>query len=175
MTIEGPLAGGDAGPKPGTRIGRWIRNIEVGLLAAIFLAVVVLGLTQIGLRNFAGTTLVWADPAMRAGVLWITMLASVLAAGNARHIRIDVLAARLPDRIRPWVARAIHFATALVCIALAVASVDLLQLEFTFRDTAFLDVPRWAVLIVIPVGFALMGWRFMRNALNLPPSADAGS
>lgn len=147
-----------------------VRYLEVGLLSAIFIAIVIIGLTQIGLRNFADSSLVWADDAMRAGVLWLTMLAGVLAAGQARHIRIDVLLHRLPEKAQPWVQRAMYLLTALICITLAAASVNLIQLEMQMNDIAFLNVPRWSVLIIIPIGFALMGWRFMRHALALYPS-----
>ena len=152
---------------PASGLGHLVRNIEVGLLSAIFIAIVVIGLTQIGLRNFADSSLVWADDAMRAGVLWITMLAGVLAAGQARHIKIDVLLHRLPERVQPWVQRAMHLLTALICVTLAAASVSLIQLEMQLNDIAFLNVPRWGVLIIIPIGFALMGWRFMRHAFAL--------
>ena len=150
-----------------------IAKLEVGLLSAIFIAIVVIGLTQIGLRNFADSSLVWADDAMRAGVLWITMLAGVLAAGRARHIKIDVLLHRLPEKLQPWVQRGMYLATALVCVTLAAAGVWLIEMELDMpmNDIAFLNVPRWAVLIIIPIGFLLMGWRFMRHALALYPSA----
>ena len=147
-----------------------IARLETGLLSAIFIAIVVIGLTQIGLRNFADSSLVWADDAMRAGVLWITMLAGVLAAGQARHIKIDALLHRLPEKLQPWVQRAMYLATALICVTLAAASVSLIQLEMQFGDIAFLNVPRWGVLIIIPIGFMLMGWRFMRHALGLYPN-----
>lgn len=153
------------------RLARLVRNLEVGLLTIIFGAIVVVGLSQIGLRNLADSSLVWADAAMRAGVLWITMLAGVLAAGQARHIKIDALLHRLPEKIRPWIQRAMYLLTALVCVTLAAASVNLIQLEMSMNDLAFLNVPRWAVLIIIPIGFALMGWRFMRHALVLYPPA----
>jgi len=158
---EGSSASGPAG---------LIRNLEVGLLSAIFLGIVIIGLTQIGLRNFADSSLVWADDAMRAGVLWITMLAGVLAANQARHIKIDVLLHRLPEKVQPWVQRVMYLLTALICVTLAAASVNLIQLEIQMNDLAFLNVPRWAVLIIIPVGFALMGWRFMRHAFALHPT-----
>lgn len=151
----------------GNHGGGLVRNLEVGLLSAIFIAIVIIGLTQIGLRNFADSSLAWADDAMRAGVLWITMLAGVLAAGQTRHIKIDVLLHRLPDKVQPWVQRAMYLLTALICVTLAAASVNLIQLEMQMNDIAFLNVPRWAVLIIIPIGFALMGWRFMRHAFAL--------
>ena len=167
--MSGPNAvapGGDERP-PATGAAGLIRNLEVGLLSAIFIAIVIIGLTQIGLRNFADSSLVWADDAMRAGVLWITMLAGVLAAGQARHIKIDVLLHRLPEKVQPWVQRAMYLLTALICVMLAAASVSLIQLEMAMNDLAFLAVPRWGVLMIIPIGFALMGWRLMRHALSL--------
>lgn len=164
---------GEDSPPPGG-LGHLVRNLEVGLLSAIFLAIVGIGLTQIGLRNFADSSLVWADDAMRAGVLWITMLAGVLAAGQARHIRIDVLLHRLPDKLQPWVQRAMYLLTALISVTLAAASVSLIQLEMQMNDIAFLNVPRWGVLMIIPVGFALMGWRFMRHAFALYPAGKRG-
>jgi len=145
--------------------GRWIRGVEIALISTIFLAIVGIGLVQIGLRNFADTTLPWADPAMRAGVLWIAMLAGVLAAGTGQHIRIDVLLKALPDRLAPLVERVVLLATALICVALAAASVSLVRLEYSLGDVAFLGIPRWLVLVIIPVGFGLMGWRFTLRAL----------
>ncbi len=156
-------------PPPEGRLARLVRNLEIGLLTIIFGAIVVVGLSQIGLRNFADGSLVWADAAMRAGVLWITMLAGVLAAGQARHIKIDALLQRLPEKVRPWIQRAMYLLTALICVARGAASGSLIQLEMSMNDLAFLNVPRWAVLIIIPIGFALMGWRFMRHALVLYP------
>lgn len=158
----------DSSTPPAGSFARAVRNVEVVLLSIIFLGIVGVGLTQIGLRNLADTTLPWADQAMRAGVLWLTMLGGVLAAGTLQHIRIDVLSRKLPERLRPWVQRVVHLVTALVCIALAVASVQLIQLEYSLGDIAFLGIPRWLILSIIPVGFTLMGWRFVRHAL-LPP------
>ncbi|MDT8409986.1 MAG: TRAP transporter small permease [Wenzhouxiangellaceae bacterium] len=172
-TASGVL--GEVDGQPLTRAGLWLRRFEIGLISVIFLAVVVVGLVQIGLRNFADSSLVWADPAMRAGVLWLAMLASALAAGQARHIRIDVLSRKLPESLRPWVVRALYFATALICLALTAASINLLRLEIQINDLAFLNVPRWLVLIIIPIGFGVMGWRFMRHALGLSTSAETQS
>ena len=151
--------------EPGTALGRWIRRIELGLIAFLFIALVVLGLTQIGLRNLADSALPWADPAMRAGVLWLAMLAAVLAAGESRHIRIDILGRLLPPQARSWVDRILFLLTAAVCLVMTAASLKIVRIEYEFADLAFLAVPRWAVLVIIPVGFALMSWRFLRRAV----------
>lgn len=150
---------------PASPLGRLVRSIELGLIAVIFLALVVLGLAQIGLRNLADSALPWADPAMRAGVLWLAMLASVLAAGEARHIRIDVLGRLLPPSIRAWVERVLFLLTSVVCFVMTAASLKIVRIEFEFADLAFLGVPRWIVLVIVPIGFALMAWRFLLRAV----------
>lgn len=169
MSVPEPI-----GRIPTGRFGRLVRNVEYGLLSALFLAVVGIGLVQIGLRNLADTSLPWADPAMRAAVLWIAMLAGVLAAGSAQHIRIDALLTHLPVGIRPWIERGVLLATALICVTLAAASVAIVQLEFELGDLAFAGVPRWAILAIIPVGFGLMALRFVLRVV-LPAPAQPHS
>lgn len=165
-----------SGPKtkphrPAGGFGRSVRTFEFLLLSVLFIAVVCIGLIQIGMRNLADTSLPWADPAMRAAVLWIAMLAGVLASGTAQHIRIDALLGRIPAGIRPWVDRLVLLATSLICVTLAAASVDIVRLEFEIGDLAFAAIPRWIVLAIIPVGFGLMALRFLLRAL-LPTAAD---
>ena len=50
-----------------------LRQLEVAVLAILFGLMVVLGLAQIVLRNFAGVSPVWLEPALRALVLWTAL------------------------------------------------------------------------------------------------------
>ena len=149
--------------------GRLLRKFEIALLSILFIAIVVLGLTQIGLRNLADSSLAWSDAAMRAGVLWIAMIASCIAAAESKHIRIDLLSRLLPPVWALWIGRLMLFATALICLAMVAASMPIVRLEMEFQELAFLNVPRWLVLAIIPAGFALMAWRFMRSAFSFDP------
>lgn len=148
---------------------RVIRNIEAGLLTVLFLALVVLGLAQIGFRNLAGISLPWADGAMRAIVLWLAMIGGVVATGRLRHIRIDLVERWLPPVGVIWLRRVIFAATALVCLVLTWTSLDIVVLEYEFQAVAFLDVPNWLVQAIVPIGFGLMAARFLAWAV-LPPS-----
>ena len=150
-------------------VSRGLRRVEVGLLAVLFLGLILVGLSQIGLRNFAGVSLAWADGAMRSAVLWIAMIAASLAAGDLKHIRIDVLERLLSPRLAQPVRRVLWFVTALICLAMVAASMRIVVLEYQFQSNAFLDVPTWAVQLIVPIGFALMGWRFMRHAFSHEP------
>lgn len=150
----------DEGRARNSLLGRLISGLEAGILTVLFLALVTLGMTQIGMRNLAGTSLPWADGAMRALVIWLTMVGAVVAAGQLRHIRIDLVENWLAPPARAWLRRFAFLATALVCLLLTWNSLMIVALEYEFSQTAFLDVPVWVVQLIIPIGFGIMGARF---------------
>ena len=72
-------------------IVRWIERVETGLIAVLVLAMVVLAGAQILLRNLFDSGLSWADPLLRAMVLWAAMLGALAAARDDKHIGIDLV------------------------------------------------------------------------------------
>ncbi|NBB93270.1 MAG: TRAP transporter small permease subunit [Gammaproteobacteria bacterium] len=149
-------------------LARAIRDLEHFVLTVLFLSLVGLGLAQIGMRNFGGSALPWADGAMRAIVLWLAMVGAVVATGRLRHIRIDLIERLLPGPWLVWLRRPVFAATALVCLALTWTSLDIVALEYEFRAVAFLNVPTWAVQSIVPIGFGIMAARFLAWALHPP-------
>lgn len=153
---------------PAARALRWI---EQGSLTTLFLALVVVGLAQIGFRNFAGIALPWADALMRALVLWLTMIGAVVATGRLRHIRIDLVERWLAPATVAWLRRAMFGATAGVCLIMTWTSLDMVALEYEFQAVAFGDVPNWIVQAIVPLGFAMMAARFLAWTVA-PPRGD---
>ncbi len=155
--------------QPASGIERVVDGVESSVLVALLLTLIGLGLAQIILRNLFGTALPWADGAMRAIVLWLAMLSAAMAAGHLKHIRIDVLERLLPPSVQRWVARLMLLSTGAICLSMAWLSLRMVALEFEFRTQAFLNVPNWVVVLIVPIGFALMAARFLAHAL-LPPT-----
>lgn len=147
---------------------RILRQLEIALLAAMFIAMVLLGLAQIGLRNFAGISPVWIDPALRALVLWTAMVASILAAGELRHIRIDVIERMLPQPFRMILQRLVLVLTSMIAFYLGWLAWEWVRFEMPLGGTAFLSVPVWVVQFIVPVAFVLMGSRFLSVAVFWP-------
>lgn len=153
---------------------RAVFGIENGLLTVLFLSLVILGLAQILLRNLAGMPLPWADGAMRALVLWLTMVGAVVGAGRLRHIRIDLVENWLSPVPRVWLRRFAFLSTSIICVGLTWYSLHVVSLEYEFNQTAFLDVPTWVVQAIVPVGFGIMAARFASWGL-VPPSGIIGT
>ena len=146
--------------EPAQRMLRGLQWLEDGLLVAAVVAMVVLAGLQIVLRGALGGGILWIEPLLRALVLWIGMLGALVASRTGQHIAIDVLTSALPAGWRRLLRAAASAFTALVCAGLAWHAGRYVALEYEFAEAAFADVPSWAVVLILPVVFGLIGLRY---------------
>lgn len=139
---------------------RWVDRIERVVLALLVTAMVALAATQILLRNFWQTGFQWAEPLLGMGLLWLTMLGALAAAGLGRHLAIDLATALLPERIHAWTARATSLFSVVVCVLLAWAAGRYVGFQREMAMGELLGWPLWRYYQVIPVAFWLMALRF---------------
>lgn len=153
------------------RLVRWLDRIETGAIALLVLAMVLLAGAQILLRNLFDTGLSWADPLLRAMVVWAAMLGALAAARSDKHIGLDVLAHFVHGRTR----RAMRIVTllfaAVMSAAMAWYGYGLVQLDYG-SGTTVAGIPGWLIEAIIPVGFGLLALRFAVRAF-LPSQSDA--
>jgi TRAP-type C4-dicarboxylate transport system permease small subunit len=154
-----------------TGTARWLERIETGLIAVLVLAMVVLAGAQIVLRNFFDSGLAWADPLLRAMVLWAAMLGALAAARDDKHIGIDFVAHFVHGRTRR-VLRAIGLLFAAgIAAGMAWYGVGLVELDYAGTN-AIAGIPSWCIEAIIPAGFALIALRLALRAFQ-PPRSDA--
>lgn len=151
------------------RIAGWIERVETALIALLVLAMVVLAGAQILLRNLFETGFAWADPLLRAMVLWAAMLGALAAARDDKHIGLDLLTHFLHGRTKR-VARvvALLFAAA-ISAAMAWYGWNLVQVDYG-GGSAIAGIPGWVVEAILPVGFALLAIRLAIRAFMAPRS-----
>jgi TRAP-type C4-dicarboxylate transport system permease small subunit len=151
---------------------RWLERIENGAIAILVLAMVVLAGAQILLRNLAGTGIDWADPLLRAMVLWAAMLGALAAARDDKHVGLDLVTHFVHGRAkRAFRMIALLFA-AMVSAAMAWYGAGLVALDYASGTRAFARVPSWCVEIILPAGFGLLAVRLALHAF-MPPKSDA--
>lgn len=147
--------------------------LEAGVLSLLLLCLLVLGCTQVVLRNVFDSSLLWADPVLRASVLWIGLLGAVAAARDARHIRVDLVKRWLGG----WPRAVIEAFTA--GLAAAVAGViawhgGRMVLDELAYATPGDFLPAWVLQLVIPISFGLMALLHAGHAvLNLVRGRDS--
>ena len=155
-----------------SRFLTWLHQAEDLLLATLLGALVLVALTQIGLRLFFGSGLAWAEPVSQMGVLWLALLGALGAARSQRHIAVDALPRLLPPFWRrvAWVI--VQLATATICGLLAWYGWGMLQMEREAPDVFVEGVSSWLPMIAFPVGFGLLGLRFAASAFATPPEHE---
>jgi C4-dicarboxylate transporter, DctQ subunit len=156
-----------------SRFLRGLHLVEDGLLALLVTALLVLSLTQIGLRMFFHSGLDWAEPVSRVGVLWLALLGALSAARAKRHIAIDALPKILPPTLRrvAWVISQV--ATAAICGAMAWYSYGMVVMERAAPSQFAASIPSWWPMLIMPVGFALLSLRFAVSACGVPHEPGA--
>jgi len=139
------------------KFGRFVENAS---LVFVLTAMVVLATAQIVMRNLLDSGLPWADEALRLMVLWVAMLGAVAASRDRRHIVIDVLARLLGAAARSWAAFCVDVLSAGVAGVLAWYSLVFVRDSQAFGDLLMNDLPAWPFQAILPVGFALIAWRY---------------
>jgi TRAP-type C4-dicarboxylate transport system permease small subunit len=149
------------------RFGRWA---EDAVLVLILTGMILLAAAQIVLRNFLDVGFIWGDEMLRMLVLWLAVAGAVAASRDDRQIHIDLLNRYLPQRYAVAVKIVVHGFTAAVAGIMAWYSLAFVRTSREFGDVLLGDVPAWIPQAVLPLGFALIAWRYALFTL-----AEAGS
>jgi TRAP-type C4-dicarboxylate transport system permease small subunit len=160
------------------RLDRWGRALENFALVSLLSTMIVVAVAQIVLREVFNTGLVWASELLKLIVLWLTMFAAIAACRDDRHIRIDAISHLLPPSAIRVTRVVVDLFAAVVCAAVSYHAFRNLQLEIEFEETVLLDFPAWIAHAIVPIGFIVMGYRFVvsaaQKALGSDESTDLG-
>lgn len=136
------------------------RHLERGLLAAALIAIVGLPVTEAVVRPLAGVGVPGSIDLVRHLTLWIGFLGAVAAVPAGRHLSLG-LASALTGRWRGVAEVAAGVLTVAICSLLSLAALDMVLADRASRTMIAGVLPLWLGEIVMPLGFAAMGWHFL--------------
>ena len=138
-----------------------LRRVEDALLVFLLTTMIVLAGTQILLRNFFDSGIVWIDPLLRVLVLWLGLLGAMVATRNNKHISIDLLPRFLRRDIYCLVQSVVAQISAWTCLVIAWYGLTWIRLDYEDGLASFAGIPAWMLEVIIPAAFALIGLRFL--------------
>lgn len=156
------------------RLRRGLALAETGLLVALLAVMIGVAAYQIIARNFFGGGLVWGSDLVQVAMLWVTMIGAAVAAGDNRHIRIDIVQRFAGPRLQAVAARITALFAAALCGLLAWYAIEFVHWDFLDQVPAFAGVPAWICESIIPVAASLMALRYLGHAI-WPPADDRES
>ena len=143
------------------RLGRGLENL---LLCTLLLVMVVLAVWQIVARNFFDGGFLWADEFLKLMLLWLGLAGAVVASGEGKQIKIDVLSRFLPERFAALSELVTALFTTVVCALCAWHAGRFVLMERDFGSTLLGQVPAWIFQAVIPLAFGLIAARYLAAA-----------
>lgn len=141
--------------------GRLWRGLENLLLCMLLLLMVALAVWQIVARNVFDGGFLWADEFLRLLLLWLGLAGAVVASGEGKQIKIDVLSRFLPGRFAALSELVTALFTVVVCALCAWHAGRFMLMERAFGSTLLGQVPAWIFQAAIPLAFGLIATRYL--------------
>lgn len=142
----------------------WIEKSVTGVLFVCVLLMILCSMSIIVLRWF-NSSFLWLEPLVRHLVFLSAFLGGALATGRGTHIGIDILGKFFESRkmmtAHMWVNRIINFASTIVLYFFVRLSIDFVKVEMEFGREIFLGIHSKYLVAIIPVGFGIIGIRFL--------------
>ncbi len=165
------------------QVDKWYRRFLwlMMAIAAIYIGLMMVAIVYSTLFFYFG----WAYSPytftfIEYGFIYSLMLGSPWLVRQRGHVYIEILTAAVPDRVRNALSRFVALLCAFVCFVLAwyfgVLALDDYSTNKYDELRAQLDIQRWIVTAVLPLGFGLMGVEFLRFVFSREPmhTGEAG-
>lgn len=144
-------------PDPDTPAPRDAASRLQALLAVALVAAVLLNVVNVASRYGLGRSIQAADELQIYLLVALAFLGSVVASRRDAHLRMDVLAARLPRAGRRLLAALERLLTLLLCGFLTVVSAQYAWRVFQLGShSENAGIPMWIPHAVLPLAFGLM-------------------
>jgi C4-dicarboxylate transporter DctQ subunit len=145
-----------------------INRLEEGILAALLAFMTLLTFVQVVLRYVFNSGIVWSLEATTYSFAALVLFGMSYGVRTRTHIAVDLFTRKLPPRLE----RVVNIVAVVACVVYAALMlygsaifVDrLLTLGNLARDV---PAPKWLLTITMPIGFTLLGYRFLEAGWHL--------
>lgn len=147
-------------------LDRSIGKVENILIVVLVSVMTLMAFLQVVMRNVFSEGIIWGDIFLRHLVLWVGFIGASVATRDVKHINVDALSRLLKGAVLRWTHIFIDLISAVICFILASAGYKFVQYEIEAGSTLFKDIPSWYFQMIIPIGFALIAFRFLLKILE---------
>ncbi len=109
------------------------------------------------------------------GLLYIPMAGAPGLVREKGHVYIEILTAAVSEQVRPILSRAVVGLVILICVIITYYGIEVTIRAFVRdeMDMRSLDMPRWMLMISMPICFGLMSLQFLRFVIG-PETLHSG-
>lgn len=122
------------------------------------------------LLRFFNISFLWIEPFVRHLVFLSIFLGGIIATGKGTHIGIDIIGKFLEGKGLFKIKRIITLITNIISFVtlfwLAYASISFVKVELEFGKIIFFGIHSGVLVMIIPIGFSLIAFRFFVASIN---------
>ncbi|MBW7849239.1 MAG: TRAP transporter small permease [Rhodospirillales bacterium] len=152
-----------------------VNRLEEGIIALLLAAMTLLTFSQVVARYVFNTGAVWALEATEFLFAWMIFLGISYGVKVGGHIGVDAAVKLFPRRGQ----QVIGLLGAAACIAYSAIVVYgswiyVSKLHMIGVEAQEIPIPRWIPLTVLPIGFGLLGYRFLEVLVRILRGTQTG-
>ena len=137
-------------------------------MATLLALMTVLTFVQVVMRYVFNTGLVWSLEATTYSFAALVLIGMSYGVRTKTHIATDLLTRKLSEPLRRYVALVAIFACLLYALLMLYGSVILVDRLMTLGNAARdIAAPKWLLTATMPLGFALLVFRFFEAGWKL--------
>jgi len=158
---------------------RWLVRFEDafgGIAIAVLVGCGVLICIDVAMRYVFNHPILGGIEIVEYALVYITFLGASWAVPRGAHIDIDVAVQAMPrfwQRICALLSNLISLGVAIVLTVFGTTATWTAFVRGAFKPTV-LEIPTWIVLVIIPIGSALMAVRFLREVVVCTDAITTG-
>lgn len=146
---------------------RWSPGEQLSNLGAFGIIVIVSLLTiNVIMKNFLGSSLLWASEISQIIHIWIVLLLLDEVEAEDRHIEVSYFYDKLTGRVATITYAAIKLTNVLAAILIVYSTYLAIQVVGG-GTTAATDLPFWILYLPVAIGFIPLGIRYLGDFLEV--------
>ena len=152
-----------------------IDRLEEWLMASLLAFMTILTFVQVVMRYVFNSGWVWSLEATTYSFAALVLVGMSYGVRTHTHITIDLLTSKLPTVGRRWVDLIAIVACLVYALLMLYGSAVFVDRLMTLGNAARdIPAPKWLLTATMPLGFALLAYRFLEVAWSLLRHGDRG-
>ncbi len=140
--------------------------MTLAVLAGLLLVYITFSITYTIFARFLGFSgFIWGVQFTEYSLLWITLLGAAWVLKRDRHVSVDLLTNRLSSQTRKYFGLVHSLMGVAVCGVLCWYGIVVTwgQYQRGVTDIQVVDMPKYLILVIIPLGFLFLAMQFLRR------------
>lgn len=149
-------------------INKILNSLEEYIMAISLAFMTIITFINVIARYFFGLSMIWQQQATQTAFYWLVLIGISYCVRTNNHIVVDMLISRFTHKIKIFFAQLAVVICILYCVFMFIGNYELIQTFWMMGNMARdIPIPEWLRLLIFPVGFTLIGYRFLQILIQL--------